>query len=287
MIARARRYLSAPKRADRALRRQWHALGSTGNRFALAHSREVFVVRVGDEAIGRDLYVRGEFDFHKYEAALAALQRTTIGTLVDVGANIGPICIPALVRGLATTAIAIEPEAINFSLLQANAALNGLDDRMRCVQAAAGATSGGSLWIELADENFGDHRIAATAHASPERGVRTHRMEVPVRTLDDIAGDLDASTDLVWMDVQGYEIEVLRGSRRTMASGVPLVLELQPMLMQEHGGMTDVLDVLSPYGWFRDLSEPASARPLHELGELYDALGTGGAHTDVLLTVEK
>ena len=45
---------------------------------------------------------------------------------LDIGANIGVICIPAVSRGLVEEAIAIEPESENFKLLKLNISLNNL-----------------------------------------------------------------------------------------------------------------------------------------------------------------
>ena len=93
---------------------------------------EHFVVSTADKVIGREVFLHGEFDFAKLQTALAILAREGHPApthLIDVGANIGTITIPALKRGLIQTATAIEPHPHNLRLLRTNIALNGLEDR--------------------------------------------------------------------------------------------------------------------------------------------------------------
>ena len=281
-----RRRLTRAGRTQRQRRRAWAHLCGSSQRLALVQSREAYVIRVGDEAIGRDLYMYGEFDFNAFERVMTDLGRGQIGTLLDIGANIGPICIPAVARGLARRAVAVEPEPVNFSLLEVNVRLNSVSDRIRCVQAAAGSQRGGTVTLELAEVNFGDHRVAATSTVSAERGRREKLHDVPVCVMDDLVADADPSSDLIWMDVQGFEIEVLRGCTDLLERGVPLVMELQPMLLNEHGGLADLLDLLSGYRGFRDLRTTAPPHPLAELPSLYRSLGPAGPHTDILLTTQ-
>ena len=101
-----------------------------------------------DRIIGRSLYWRGDFDFQKFEAANRLLREhwvvgpdAPLPVLIDVGANVGSICIPAVKRELVNRCIAIEPDPENFRLLKVNAALNGVDDRIDTRQMAVGATS--------------------------------------------------------------------------------------------------------------------------------------------------
>lgn len=64
---------------------------------------EHFVVATADKVIGRELFLHGEFDFAKLQTALAIIEREGLPRpqhLIDVGANIGTIVIPALARGL-------------------------------------------------------------------------------------------------------------------------------------------------------------------------------------------
>lgn len=258
----------------------WQYLCRRERPFALAQGRESYVVRVRDEHIGRAVYTSGDFEFWKFSLAVDLLGRRSVRTVLDVGANIGSVCIPAVARGLASTAVAIEPEPVNVALLRANVALNGLTDRISVVPAAAGRESGISLDLELAESNFGDHRIASPF---ARRSDRSGSMVVTSLSLDDLGMSLSSEHDLVWMDVQGYEGEVLSGATAIVARTVPVVLEFWPDAMSEHGGHAVVEAVMQGYPAFVDLSVPARGpQPIHRLAGLADELMSLGSQTDLL-----
>lgn len=138
--------------------------------YLVAGHPEHFVVATADKVIGRELFLHGEFDFAKLQTALAIIEREGLPRpqhLIDVGANIGSIVIPALARGLIQSATAIEPHPTNLRLLRANLALNGLSERVRVLAQAVGAESGASLFLTESSTNSGNHSIGRTGLPSP------------------------------------------------------------------------------------------------------------------------
>jgi len=130
--------------------------------YLVAGHPEHFVVSTADKVIGREVFLHGEFDFAKLQTALAILEREGQPApihLIDVGANIGTITIPALKRGLLKTATAIEPHPHNLRLLRANIALNGLEDRVTVLAQAVGDRSGVTLHLHESATNSGNHSI--------------------------------------------------------------------------------------------------------------------------------
>lgn len=126
--------------------------------YLVAGYPEHFVVSTADKVIGREVFLHGEFDFAKLQTALAILAREGHPApthLIDVGANIGTITIPALKRGLLQTATAIEPHPHNLRLLRANIALNGLEDRVTVLARAVGDRSGVTLYLHESATNSG------------------------------------------------------------------------------------------------------------------------------------
>jgi hypothetical protein len=69
---------------------------------------ERYLVNCHDHTISRIVFTTGAFEFEKFETALRLLRHHTsiksLDLLVDVGANIGTVCIPAVARGRATQA---------------------------------------------------------------------------------------------------------------------------------------------------------------------------------------
>ncbi len=261
----------------------WNRLIAEGRELELVTLLEPFVVRVGDQVIGRSVYRTGQFDFDKFELALSCLGLRRLRVLVDVGANIGTVCIPAVRRGLAERAVAIEPDPLNFSLLTANVALNGLLGAIERHQVAAAPASRKSLHLALASANLGDHRIASDHPSQAD-----HRKSVVVDgvALDDLVPDLSASTDMIFMDVQGFEAQVLRGATSLVERRIPMVIELWPAGLDAHGGLGELAPMLDPFRSFVNLRDPTrTEQPVALLPQLYAELVEQGsdADTDILL----
>src|SRR5580658_5386055 len=126
--------------------------------------REQFLVDIHDQTIAKSVFASGEHEFHKFVLAIELLRKHEVyaegeNLLIDVGANIGVICIPAVARGYVKRAIAIEPDPGNCRLLRTNVALNGLTETVSVHEVACGTLDGEKLLLELSDDNFGDHRI--------------------------------------------------------------------------------------------------------------------------------
>lgn len=245
------------------------------------HPMESYVLHASDRVIGRSLYVRGQFDFTKFECA-ATLIRAHGGpgpkaVLIDAGANIGSICIPAVRRGLVARAIAFELDPGNTRLLRINALLNRVEDLIDIRNMAVGAAPG-EVTVQHSTTNFGDHRVGAAAQGDKS---------VPMVALDSLAGDLDLSRCILWMDVQGYEAFALQGAREFMAAGVPLVAEFS----REEFDSTNSFDLFvslvteAGYSVFFDLNATPPKATLLEraaLEDLSNRLTQQGTFTDLL-----
>ena len=126
---------------------------------------------------------------------------------VDVGANIGSYTLLAAgcLEGVQVTAV--EPDAAARAQLLENLDLNGVTS-VTVVAAALGARVG-SVAFTMGRDSL--NRIAT--------GSDREVVQVPMRTLDQLAGDRPAT--LVKIDVEGAELEVLRGAERTLAQNPP------------------------------------------------------------------
>lgn len=250
--------------------------------------KETFIVSADDQIIGQEVFLSGEFDFNKFVAAYEVLLRHRNGRrpalLIDVGANIGTICIPALARGFVDRAIAIEPDPLNCRLLRANTELNELASRMTVHQLAAGPVDGESLELERSEYNLGDHRIRAPNAAPAVGAEKRHTVTVGSARLDTICSEQLDEDILVWMDVQGFEGFALAGSEALLRRKVPLVLEFWPAGMARSGSFPLLKSSLAEYGGFIDLKDPDVMRPISELQALHDEIGFGeDATTDILV----
>lgn len=229
--------------------------------------REQFVVATEDKVIGRELFLHGQFDFDKLELALAILKRegqVLPSHLIDVGANIGSITIPALCRGLFETATAIEPHPTNLRLLRANLALNGVQERVSVLDIAVGEQTDVLLHLQESSTNSGNHTVGT--EGLPIRSTR----------LDDLA--LPRGNTLLWMDIEGYEGHALAGAGALLAVGAPIVAEVNWQFLSRSGGLEQFRQAMQGRQLF-DLNRGGSRTTLDAL---LDASGPECHPTDIL-----
>lgn len=254
---------------------------------------ERFLVHCRDSVIGREVFLSGQYEFDKVTAALALLKRhagsSTVDLLVDVGANIGTVSIPAVARGLAKAAVAIEPDPTNCRLLRVNAILNGVESRLTVHECALGEREGDSLLLEQSPDNRGDHRVAVSDSDGDFGEASRQRIRVASTRLDRLVPPPSGGTRvLVWMDTQGYEGFVLKGATSLLNAGFPVVSEFWPYGMKRSASFPAFRESVAGYRGFADLNAGASSggdlRPIGELDDLFVALDTGmGSYTDILI----
>jgi FkbM family methyltransferase len=186
----------------------------------------VMLYNLNDVYIGTALDLYGEFSEGENELFRQVLRPGM--TVVEVGANIGVHTIPmAQCIGPRGRLLAFEPQRAVFQVLCANVALNGVE-QVEAHWAALGSTDGFISVPRLdstARQNFGG---LAIGEANGEK--------VRLATLDSL--DLPAC-HFIKIDVEGMEIEVIRGAVETIRRHVPLIYaendrqERSPMLIEQ------------------------------------------------------
>jgi FkbM family methyltransferase len=248
-----------------------------------------FLVNARDKGISRALFIAGSSDFGKFKTATRLLEQASPGSgrtdvLLDVGANIGSICIPAVLRGFAQRAVAVEAQPTNCRLLRANIAINGLFDRIEVVQRAASDRDEAVLTMELSDSNWGDHRIARSRAPGRYGEAERAHIDVPSIRLDSLDHIEASARMLLWMDVQGYEGHALAGAQRLLAGRPPLVLEFWPYGMLRADSFSSLQRSIAHYRGFHDLERPMlPLRPIRELARLFAELEPDARFTDILV----
>jgi FkbM family methyltransferase len=159
---------------------------------------------------------------YHYEDELELLFRHSAAvdfTLIDCGANYGywSVLVSSAPLG-AHKAIAIEPSSQNFAKLKNNAEING--NRFELMKCAIGAARGTARLSGTKHEAFS---IAGDPAGGGE--------EVPVIALDDLLDDGRIAAGgqfLVKLDVEGVEIEAIKGGTRLLRGD-------SMILCEEHG----------------------------------------------------
>jgi len=158
----------------------------------------------------------------RYENELELLFRHSVDvdyTLLDCGANYGYWSVLVSSRPFgAHHAIAIEPSSKNFAKLATNARING--GRFETMHCAIGAVRG------TARLSGSKHEAFSIAGAAGDGGE-----EVAVMALDDLLDDgklSPAGKYLIKLDVEGVEIEAIKGGTRLLQGD-------SVILCEEHG----------------------------------------------------
>jgi FkbM family methyltransferase len=144
---------------------------------------------------------------------------------LDVGANVGAY---ALLLGQwvrpGGRVYAFEPAAQAFTGLSRHVALNGLGGTVVPVNAAAAAATGTAAFA--VDGISGANRLGS--------GTAT----VATVTIDDFCAREGIDPAVIKIDVEGAELDVLRGARETIrraGAGLTLLVEMHPTVWGEMG----------------------------------------------------
>jgi FkbM family methyltransferase len=160
-----------------------------------------------------EILVRHIYDYPELRAAPAPR------VVFDVGANCGFFTLHAATQWPDARLIAIEPHPVSFQRLEENLRVNGLEKRVTTVAAAAGAESGSCQFAVSGDSSMG--HVAAAGTAPTEKLVR-----VPLVSLDDCARAQSVWPDLMKIDVEGFEVEVLKGARSCLEHARFAIVEI-------------------------------------------------------------
>lgn len=242
---------------------------------------------MGDDVIGREVFVNGSFDIEKLITAKKLITKQKGASnipknILDIGANIGTIAIPAISSGMFEKAICIEPIPKNFRILKANVILNNLEHKVNSINTALGSKDNEELDMILSKNNHGDNRVSCNY----TNEIRSNIIKVKSKTLDSVMNkeDYDCKDFLVWMDVQGYEGWVMQGATSFLESKVPMVLEFWPWGMDKTSGYKIFKESLKNYSGFYDLNNPENFHPVNKFDELYLSVGFGEElFTDILV----
>lgn len=283
---------------ERVRLRIWDSIWARLPELRLVRTTEngTFYFSSKDQVIGRQLFIQGGFEEQFVHDAIALattlgyISAHNSGYLIDIGANIGTVCISLVKKGVFSSALAFEPEPRNYRLLLRNIKANGLTHAIRPFNYALSCTEG-YMELEVSPINYGDHRVrVATTLSEPPRMQEDKRRTttVPVKRLDQALSTLGIppqEVKLIWIDVQGHEKHVLEGALRAIESGVPVVSEFWPYGLSRAGTSPEIFAdfVASRFTTIYDLRElPPRERKSFQLPDVFETHGPE-SHTDLLL----
>jgi FkbM family methyltransferase len=133
-----------------------------------------------------------------------ALSYSTRECVVQAGGNVG--IYPMFLAKQFGQVHTFEPDPTNFECLCRN--LAGKAANIFVHNAALGSEEGLCDMVVVEANNCGAHKI------STEDG------EIPVMTID----GLDLKPSLIWLDIEGHEVEALKGAQKTLSVCSPTII---------------------------------------------------------------
>lgn len=159
--------------------------------------------------------------------------------IIDIGAHIGlfSVCTSQL-TGPTGKIVCFEPTPGTFAILKETLRLNHCNN-VAAQQAAVGAVPGKATFY-VGDEE-GDNSNSLVLNKG-----KSHGYDVTVTTVDKVCQDHNLKPSLVKVDVEGAELDVLKGAVNTMTTTRPLmILGLHPSFIDIKGdSLQQIWDII-------------------------------------------
>jgi FkbM family methyltransferase len=217
--------------------------------------------------LGLGVGVGSEFETNGEEWLTRRLFEALPGAVcADVGANVGDYTHIAAQRG-ASRILAFEPAPSTFKTLSTKYAS---DRRVELFQTAVGEEVGEtSFYVPIDHEStFASRDITITTISDS----RSEKIDVPITTLDRVSREHNVVFDIIKIDVEGFELEVLKGAKNLLAEHPPQLIhfEFNTHHRKRRQTLDDFANLLPEYALFRLASR--SLRPIeleHAFATIY------------------
>jgi FkbM family methyltransferase len=208
--------------------------------------RPIFCVP-GDH-IGDSIFVDGLYEGALLQSAFSTLlggyaQQFAGSACLDVGANIGNHSVFFADRF--ARVVAVEPNPVFCLAFRATIALNGLAN-VELLECGFGAAAGRLAYRQASAANLGaSHFIVAAAESAAAKNYP----QLEIRSGDEVVESLCISRlGLIKIDVEGLELAVLEGLKRTLSTQDPVVMfEAHPEV--DRAGAEATLEFLRKLGF--------------------------------------
>jgi FkbM family methyltransferase len=188
------------------------------------------------------------------ELTLLSSHRLAAGaTVFDIGAHQAVVALMIAERvGSTGRVIAVEAEPHNAAVARRNVELNGATN-VKVVHAAGVRIPGRLRFTPGLNGRIGSQQRVGTVEV---RGV----------SVDELSSE-NGRPDVLFVDVEGHELEVLRGASRTLRSTPDLFIEVHRKVGLEDAGGTaeEVLEVVRAAGYERLLVAAGEGDPFEPL----------------------
>lgn len=165
--------------------------------------------------------------YEPFQTNLILKLLSRVSMFVNIGAHHGYYCCLALSRNIPT--IAFEPHPMNVAMIKKHVNANGYAESLTLIEAAVGSH-------ESRLKLFGSGFTGSLINVHPNAPARECQ-EIDVVTLNDKV-NLKDNKALCVMDIEGFELEALKGATKLMANKPYWIIEvLPPMKIAPHSRM--------------------------------------------------
>lgn len=167
------------------------------------------------------------------------------GLFIDVGANIGSYTILAA-AGCSCKVVSFEPSKRTFSVLRRNIKVNNLEHLVETHCLALSNASGSIRFTTNCDTT--NHVVPEGKSDTADAGYEI----VPVTTLDEILGErYSSSCKVIKLDVEGFELNVLKGATSTLTSEnmLAIIVEINGSSSRYSGTDDEIVNFLQSMGY--------------------------------------
>ena len=193
-----------------------------------------------DNGVERSLYYTGSYESGTLAFIKKYLKKGSC--FVDVGANIGLMSLYAKsVVGEQGKIFSFEPHPKTAKILRFNIALNSMKG-VEVVEKGVGSKKGSAQIFDRWDVNRGGASLLSSS--TEQKGY-----DIEVVTLDDFFSDIDIS--MIKIDIEGFELEALKGASRILSSTKPPILIVECTEETEHQGYSRV----ALYKWLKETND--------------------------------
>lgn len=141
--------------------------------------------------------------------------------VIDVGVNIGAVLLNFARLSPEGLIIGFEPDTKNFQKAQRNLQLNRLNN-VKIIQKGLGAEKETAKLFKVNEDNEGMNRILGDSEHHLEEDFSFSEIEI-IKLDDFVAENSLERIDLVKIDVEGYELKVLRGAEQSLKKYLPIL----------------------------------------------------------------
>lgn len=184
---------------------------------------DVYIIlwAAGDDALTSKLYYQN--DWEKDAVTWFAAFSKQCQNVIDAGSNIGVFSILAAKCNQGALVHAFEPNPYNYSRLQKNIFLNFFDEQITPHQVALGENFNKVSFYVPEKDLISDVSSVYSGHTAFFSDLKQKNIEVECTTLDHFCKSNGFTPELIKIDVELYELQVLRGMKEILTTIKPFI----------------------------------------------------------------